>query len=109
MRFKIIRRVGQLDSFCPTTNLCGPILDKYGMRLDPGNKKSLQDMRSPQTPNKLQQYFCTTNWMRTAISDYERNINILQDFLKVCFRRTGAFMKLGITGILLIGLWGPRA
>lgn len=65
-------------------------------------------MLEQQTAAQLQQFICTTNWMRNSIPNYSQIVAPLRDLLEVCFKKTGSRTKKVVHKVSLTGLWGTN-
>ncbi|KAJ8571900.1 hypothetical protein ON010_g4930 [Phytophthora cinnamomi] len=60
---------------------CGKLIDGDGVRHDPARIEALGSLPHPSTAGQLQQFICSTNWMRASIIDYGRLVRPLQEKL----------------------------
>lgn len=60
---------------------CGKVINGEGVTHDSGRIEALQNMPYPTNAGELQQFICSTNWMRDSIVDYARLARPLQDTL----------------------------
>ncbi|KAJ0408589.1 hypothetical protein P43SY_008936 [Pythium insidiosum] len=60
---------------------CGRIINGDGVRHDPVRIEALVNLPVPSNAGELQQFICSTNWMRNSIIDYARLVRPLQDKL----------------------------
>jgi hypothetical protein len=58
---------------------CGKLITGEGVRHDPERVHALTNLPYPSTAGELQQFTCSTNWMRSSIIDYARLVRPLQD------------------------------
>ncbi|KAJ0400435.1 hypothetical protein ATCC90586_006519 [Pythium insidiosum] len=67
--------------FKSTVKWCGKIINGKGVSHDPARIQALQDLPYPTNAGELQQFLCSTNWMRDSLVDYARAVRPLQDAL----------------------------
>lgn len=57
-----------------SAEFCGRLIDEDGVRFQPRHLEALMNMRTPEFAADLQQFVCASNWMRTAIPEFTKNI-----------------------------------
>lgn len=78
---------------------CGKLIDGSGVRHDPERIGALRALPYPSTAGELQQFICSTNWMRTSIIDYGRLVRPLQEKFDSVMAHTSKRTKRVASGI----------
>ncbi|GMF33909.1 unnamed protein product [Phytophthora fragariaefolia] len=86
-------------SILKTSQVVWKLIDGSGVRHDPAQIEALRALPYPSTAGELQQFICSTNWMRTSIIDYGRLIQPLQGKFDSVMRHTSRRSKRVASGI----------
>eukprot|EP00644_Phytophthora_capsici_P002645 jgi/Phyca11/105554/e_gw1.11.774.1 len=78
---------------------CGKVIDGEGVKHDPERIEALRKMPKPSNAGELQQFLCSTNWMRDSIVDYARLARPLQDTLDKAMAQASRRTKRVAAGI----------
>ncbi|POM74373.1 Putative retroelement [Phytophthora palmivora] len=78
---------------------CGKVINGEGVTHDSGRIEALQNMPYPTNAGELQQFICSTNWMRDSIVDYARLAHPLQDTLDTTMAQVSRRTKRVASGL----------
>ncbi|KAE9000093.1 hypothetical protein PR002_g18276 [Phytophthora rubi] len=78
---------------------CGKVINGEGVKHDSERIQALRSMPYPTNAGELQQFLCSTNWMRDSIVDYARLARPLQDTLDKVMATASRRTKRAATGI----------
>eukprot|EP00644_Phytophthora_capsici_P019711 jgi/Phyca11/133830/e_gw1.799.4.1 len=100
--FGFKRSATKSSVFKKQVKLCGKLVDGSGVRHDPERIGALRAFPYPSTAGELQQFICSTNWMRTSIIDYGRLVRPLQEKFDSVMAHTSKRTKRVASGILIM-------
>ncbi|KAE8989439.1 hypothetical protein PR002_g21447 [Phytophthora rubi] len=78
---------------------CGKVINGEGVKHDSERIQALRSMPYPTNAGEIQQFLCSTNWMRDSIVDYARLARPLQDTLDKVMATASRRTKRAATGI----------
>ncbi|GMF53617.1 unnamed protein product [Phytophthora fragariaefolia] len=78
---------------------CGKVINGEGVKHDSERIQALQSMPYPTNAGELQQFICSTNWIRDSIVDCARLARPLQDTLDKAMAQTSRRTKRAAAGI----------
>ncbi|TMW59220.1 hypothetical protein Poli38472_007365 [Pythium oligandrum] len=78
---------------------CGKRISGDGVSHDPERIQALKEVPYPSNAGELQQFVCSTNWMRDSIIDYARVVRPLQDKLDQALAKSSKRTKRAASAI----------
>ena len=94
--------------FCMPVKFCGRIIDKGGVKFDPGSLSAISSMTRPNFGGELQQLLCATNWMRSGIPNYTAMIAPLHKIMELLYKTSGKRTKKSVAKLKLSDLWEEK-
>ena len=94
--------VAKSELFTSKVKWCGRLIDGNGVSHDAGRIAALQGLPYPTTAAELQQFLCSTNWMRDSLLDYARLARPLQEVLDAALESAPRRTKRVAAGIPVV-------
>lgn len=107
-RFNVILNWNKSLFFQSSIKFCGRIIDSNGSRFDTDLVQGISALRPPATGGELLSLLHSANYIRTAIPDYARQVQPLNDLMNSLHEEAGNRTRKGVQRKSLASLWTDK-
>ncbi len=90
---RLIVSLPKSDFFLNEVSWCGRLIDKQGVRFNPGNISGLKDAEPPRTAAELCEYVHGLSWISNSILRFAERVAPLRTLLETAYSKAGGSRK----------------